>query len=84
VLVEFRGEQATPHAIETINRVGTVGPQVVVQVRRFADQGSVQSELRKAILGRFRQEGIEIPFPTQALALDRSTVALLGQGEQQS
>jgi len=57
---------------------------LVVQVRRFADQGSVQSELRKAILGRFRQEGIEIPFPTQALALDRSTVALLGQGEQQS
>jgi small-conductance mechanosensitive channel len=55
-----------------------------VQVRRFADQGLVQSELRKAILDRFRQEGIEMPFPTQALALDRSTVALLGRDQQQS
>lgn len=57
---------------------------LIVQVRRFADQGLVQSELRKAILDRLRQEGIEMPFPTQALALDRSTVALLGRGQQQS
>jgi small-conductance mechanosensitive channel len=29
------------------------------------DQYLAQHELRKRILGRFRAEGIEIPFPTQ-------------------
>lgn len=56
---------------------------LIVQVRRFADQGPVQSELRKAILDRFRQEGIEMPFPTEAIALDRSTLALLERAQQQ-
>jgi len=48
-----------------------------VQVRRLADQGKVQSELRKRILERFDREGIAIPFPTQSLSLDPATVALL-------
>jgi small-conductance mechanosensitive channel len=33
------------------------------QVREITDQYPVQHELRKRILKRFRQEGIEIPFP---------------------
>jgi small-conductance mechanosensitive channel len=37
------------------------------QVREFIDQHNVQSELRKRILKRFRQEGIEIPFSRQTL-----------------
>jgi len=41
-----------------------------VYVRRFADQGSVQSELRKRILKRFDSEGIEVPFPTRALVFE--------------
>jgi small-conductance mechanosensitive channel len=32
----------------------------------------VQSELRKRILERFAQEGIQMPFPTRALVLDPS------------
>jgi small-conductance mechanosensitive channel len=36
---------------------------LICHVREFADQANVQHELRKRILKRFRQEGIEIPFP---------------------
>jgi small-conductance mechanosensitive channel len=36
---------------------------LVCQVREFTDQYPVQHELRKRIFKRFRQEGIEIPFP---------------------
>lgn len=36
---------------------------LVCQVKEFTDQYPVQHELRKRILKRFRQEGIEIPFP---------------------
>ncbi len=36
-------------------------------VAEFADQFPVQHELRKRILRRFQQEGIEIPFPTRTL-----------------
>jgi small-conductance mechanosensitive channel len=50
---------------------------LVVQVRRWADQGGVQSELRKRILERFAKEGIEIPFPTRTVALDTNTIAAL-------
>lgn len=39
------------------------------QVGEFVDQYLVQSELRKRILKRFREEGIEIPFPRQTLYL---------------
>ncbi len=42
-----------------------------VQVSRFADQFPVQSELRKRILARFQRDGIEMPFPTQTIILER-------------
>lgn len=48
-----------------------------VQVRQFTDQYPVQSELRKRIIARFRKEGIEMPFPTQTIVLDKSVVASL-------
>ncbi len=39
-------------------------------VRGFEDQVSVQHELRKRILKRFRKEGIEIPFPQRTVHLE--------------
>ena len=42
-----------------------------VQVRRFVDQYAVQSELRKRILERFQKEGIEMPFPTETILLEK-------------
>lgn len=42
---------------------------LVCQVKEFADQFPVQHELRKIILRRFRQEGIEIPFPHRTVYL---------------
>jgi small-conductance mechanosensitive channel len=39
------------------------------QVEEFAYQYSVQHELRKRILMRFRQENINIPFPTRTVYL---------------
>ncbi|MBI2877327.1 MAG: mechanosensitive ion channel family protein [Candidatus Tectomicrobia bacterium] len=50
---------------------------LICQVRQFVDQYSVQHELRKRIFKRFRQEGIEIPFPIRTIYLkenDRSRV----------
>jgi len=40
---------------------------LVCQVREFVDQYLVQHELRKRILKRFREEGIEIPFPQRTI-----------------
>ena len=51
-----------------------------VQVRRFEDQYAVQSELRKRIVMRFQEKGIEIPFPTRTLVLDKSAKDLLSGG----
>lgn len=51
---------------------------LIVQVRQFTDQYLVQSELRRRIVARFQQEGIQIPFPTRTLILDESTRKLLG------
>jgi small-conductance mechanosensitive channel len=42
---------------------------LAVQIRQFTDQFPVQSELRKRILKRFEEEGIQIPFPTQTIQL---------------
>jgi small-conductance mechanosensitive channel len=39
------------------------------QVREITDQYPVQHELRKRIFKRFRQEGIEIPFPHRVVYL---------------
>ncbi len=44
-----------------------------LNVRRFVDQYSVQSELRKRILARFAKEGIHMPFPTRTIELDPAT-----------
>ena len=48
---------------------------LIVQVRQFTDQYLVQSELRKRILKRFEEAGIQIPFPTQVIRLDAKTPA---------
>jgi small-conductance mechanosensitive channel len=40
---------------------------LICQVREFVDQYLVQHELRKKILKRFREEGIEIPFPQRTV-----------------
>lgn len=50
-----------------------------VQVRRFSDQGPVQSELRNRILARFEKEGIQMPFPTRALVFDPTTIEALSR-----
>ncbi|MCC7201440.1 MAG: mechanosensitive ion channel [Nitrospirae bacterium] len=42
---------------------------LVCQVKEFTDQFPVQHELRKIILKRFREEGIEIPFPHRTVYL---------------
>lgn len=39
------------------------------QIDEFARQYSVRHELRKRILKRFREEGIEMPFPTRSILL---------------
>lgn len=48
-----------------------------VQVRRFVDQYLVQSELRKRIVQRFEKEGIDMPFPTRTILLDKSALETL-------
>jgi small-conductance mechanosensitive channel len=42
---------------------------LVCHVVEFADQYPVQHELRKRIFKRFRQEGVEIPFPHRTVFL---------------
>jgi small-conductance mechanosensitive channel len=49
-----------------------LGFSLNLQLRRFDDQYTVQSDLRKRIVKRFQEEGIEMPFPTRALVLDKS------------
>ena len=39
------------------------------QIREFQDQLPVQHELRKRILKRFKQDGIEMPFPQRTVHL---------------
>ena len=40
---------------------------LICQVQEFVDQFFAQSEMRKRIWYRFRQEGVEIPFPIRTL-----------------
>jgi small-conductance mechanosensitive channel len=42
---------------------------LICQVREFVDQYLAQHELRKRIFKRFRDEGIEIPFPHRTVYL---------------
>jgi small-conductance mechanosensitive channel len=44
---------------------------VSFQVAEFADQFAVRSELRRRLARRFREEGIEIPFPTRTVRWER-------------
>jgi small-conductance mechanosensitive channel len=45
---------------------------LICQVAEFTDQFLVQHELRKRIFRRFRQEGIQIPFPVQTVQLEKA------------
>ena len=51
---------------------------LVVQVGQFSEQYLVQHELRKRIIARFRQEGIDMPYPTQHVLLDAKALEALG------
>jgi small-conductance mechanosensitive channel len=44
---------------------------LICQVAEFSDQYLVQHELRKRIFQRFREEGIDIPFPQRTVHLKR-------------
>lgn len=44
---------------------------LICQVSEFVDQYLAQHELRKRIFRRFREEGIEIPFPQRTVHLKR-------------
>ena len=55
-----------------------------VQIRQFTDQFPVQSDLRKRIVRKFREAGIEMPFPTRTLVLDKSAKDLLRGGPEDS
>ena len=43
-----------------------------VQLRQFTDQFPVQSELRKRVVRKFKEAGIEMPFPARTRAADRA------------
>lgn len=47
----------------------SLGFTVNYQVAEFVNQFSVRNELRKRIFLRFREEGIEMPFPTRTVYL---------------
>jgi len=48
----------------------SLGFSVNYTVSEFAQQFGVRQELRRRILRRFREEGIEIPFPTRTVRLE--------------
>jgi small-conductance mechanosensitive channel len=51
---------------------------LLVRVDEFPKQFEVQTELRTRIVERFEKEGLEFPFPTRTLVLDKSTPEVLG------
>jgi small-conductance mechanosensitive channel len=51
----------------------SLGFTLGLQIAEFSNQFSVRPELRKRILRRFRQEGIEMPFPTRTLFMHDPT-----------
>jgi small-conductance mechanosensitive channel len=57
---------------------------LICQVSEFVDQYLVQHELRKRIFRRFRQEGIEIPFPVRTLHIKQEQGAAVKFGGQAS
>jgi small-conductance mechanosensitive channel len=48
---------------------------LICQVKEFVDQYLVQHELRKRIFARFRETGVEIPFPIRTVYLRGNTAA---------
>ena len=50
----------------------SLGFTVSFTVSEFAQQFGVRNELKKRILRRFREEGIEIPFPTRTIHLEHA------------
>lgn len=52
-----------------------------MQIRNASDQFRIQSELRKRILKRFDQEGIEMPYPVRTVVLDKSSWAAISARE---
>jgi small-conductance mechanosensitive channel len=52
-----------------------LGFQVSFNVGEFADQYLVQSELRKRIFRRLREEGISMPFPTRSVIVEQKSEA---------
>jgi small-conductance mechanosensitive channel len=55
----------------------SLGFSLGFNVRQFTDQDSVQSGLRKRIVRKFKETGIEMPFPTRTLVLDKSTQEII-------
>ncbi len=53
-----------------------------LQVGQFTDQYPVQSDLRKRIIKKFQEAGINMPFPTRTLVLDKTTQELLSANSQ--
>jgi small-conductance mechanosensitive channel len=45
------------------------------QIAEFSNQYAVRHELRKRILKRFREEGIEMPFPTRSVFINEAAAA---------
>lgn len=45
---------------------------VIFRVKEFTDQGKVKHEFIKRLYQRFKEEGIEIPFPTQTVYLHKA------------
>ncbi len=54
---------------------------LAVHVRQFTDQFPVQHELRKRILERFQKEGIEMPFPTRTILIEKTPPRSARDGE---
>jgi small-conductance mechanosensitive channel len=92
-LLEEIGQEAVRDAIEGLDPASPPSVQfnpgfgdsslnftLGVRVRQFTDQYRVQSELHTRIFERFAQEGIELPFPTRTIVLDKSTPEVLGVG----
>lgn len=48
--------------------------KLICSIQEFRLQNSIQHELRKRILKRFREEGIEIPFPQRTVYLRKEEV----------
>jgi small-conductance mechanosensitive channel len=53
-----------------------------MQIRQFTDQYSVQTELRKRIVKKFRDAGIDMPVPARTRATDKPVKDAASSGSQ--